>query len=107
MVKIADKERTISKGLSKHAVIHMVKEIQTLQDGKWVTDKTEEADLNRDEYELMVGTTVVNWFNSVFGDGTFTVRRIMGKDGKPLIEAINTCPNGKERNFETYRIMSD
>ena len=107
MVEIANKERTISKGLSKHAVIHMVKEIQTLQDGKWVTDKTEEADMDRDEFELMVGTSVVNWFNSVFGDDTFKVERTRDKDGKLVIEAVNTCPSGTFRNHETYTIVSD
>lgn len=107
MVEIADKERTISKGLSKHAVIHMVKEVQSLQDGKWVTDKTEEADLDRDEYELMVGTSVANWFNSVFGDDTFTVKKTRDKDGKPVVEAVNICPSKSFRNHETYTIVSD
>ena len=107
MTEIKASERTVSRGLSKHAVIHMVKLEQICKDGKWETINTIEEDMNRDRFELMIGKSVVDWFNSVFGDGTFTVKTIKDGDGKPLIEAINTCPNGEERNHETYRIVSE
>ena len=108
MVEIKSSERTVSKGLSKNAVIHMVKHVQVLEGNKWVTQETIEEDMDRDKYELMIGDSVADWFNSAFDTGTFKRRFYTDPvTGKRMAEAINTCPNKKERNKETYTILRE
>ena len=106
MVEIKSSERTVSQGLSKNAVIHMVKHVQVLEGNKWVTQETIEEDMDRDKYELMIGDSVADWFNSVFDTGTFKRRFYTDPvTGKRMAEAINVSPARDVRNHEVYTIL--
>lgn len=107
MTKVENKDRTVSRGLTAQAVVHMTKEDQVLVDGKWVCKERSEEDIDRDTFELKVGDDVVRWFNDVFGDGTFKRRITTNPDnGRTEVHIVNTCPNGMERTVEDYFVRS-
>ena len=107
MTDIRDEERSVSKGLTPDAAIHMTGTNQIKVGGRWKVEDAFDEVIDRDTFEKRVGDGTVRWFNGAFGARTFTRRYGTDEAGRRTIHAVNTSPTKESRTVEDYVIIRE
>ena len=107
MDRMRDEERSVSKGLTPDAAIHMTGTNQVKVGGRWTVEDAFEEVIDRDTFERRVGDGTVRWFNGAFGARTLTRRFGADEAGRRTIHAVNTSPTKESRTVEDYTIIRE
>ena len=79
-----------------------VKERQVKKGSKWVTTDRIVKHLDVNQYRLSCGKETQDWFNNMFGEGTFKTYGEQTSEGYRIVKAVSTSPNKVERSVSNY-----